>query len=62
MKPVKDPELRGSTLTIRGLTKRQVIRLRILAACHGRSMEAEVRSIIAKAIEADQPVVDEQPR
>jgi len=36
-----------ATLTIRGLDEETHTRLRVLAAQHGRSMEAEVRAILA---------------
>jgi plasmid stability protein len=39
-----------ATLTIRGLDDDIRDRLRLRAATHGRSMEAEVRSIIAEAV------------
>ncbi len=39
-----------ATLTIRGLDDDVRDRLRLRAATHGRSMEAEVRSILAEAV------------
>ena len=39
-----------ATLTIRGLDDDIRDRLRLRAATHGRSMEAEARSIIAEAV------------
>lgn len=44
-----------ATLTIRGLDDGTKTRLRVSAAQHGRSMEAEVRSILEEALPA-QPV------
>ncbi len=41
-----------ATLTIRGLDEDTKARLRVSAARHGRSMEAEVRSILAQALPA----------
>lgn len=37
-------------LTIRGLDSQVVQDLRILAASHGRSMEAEIREILTKSV------------
>ena len=39
-----------ATLTIRGLDEETHARLRIRAAQHGRSMEAEVRTILAECL------------
>jgi plasmid stability protein len=39
-----------ATLTIRGLNDETKARLRLSAARHGRSMEAEVRSILEEAL------------
>ena len=39
-----------ATLTIRGLDNDTKARLRVSAARHGRSMEAEVRSILKEAL------------
>jgi plasmid stability protein len=39
-----------ATLTIRGLDDDTKARLRVRAASHGRSMEAEVRSILQEAL------------
>jgi plasmid stability protein len=39
-----------ATLTIRGLDDQTKTRLRVRAAHHGRSMEAEVRSILREAL------------
>jgi antitoxin FitA len=41
-----------ATLTIRGLDEDIKARLRVSAARHGRSMEAEVRSILKEALPA----------
>jgi plasmid stability protein len=41
-----------ATLTIRGLDEETHARLRVLAAQHGRSMEAEVRAILAERLAA----------
>ncbi len=43
-----------ATLTIRGLDDATKARLRVSAARHGRSMEAEVRSIIEEALPSQQ--------
>ena len=43
-----------ATLTIRGLDDDTKSRLRVRAARHGRSMEAEVRSILEEALPAEQ--------
>ncbi|HUB40723.1 MAG TPA: Arc family DNA-binding protein [Streptosporangiaceae bacterium] len=39
-----------TTLTIRGLDEETRARLRVRAAHHGRSMEAEVRAILREAL------------
>jgi antitoxin FitA len=44
-----------ATLTIRGLTDTTKARLRVRAALHGRSMEAEVRAILQDALPPEQP-------
>jgi plasmid stability protein len=41
-----------ATLTIRGLDEATKARLRLSAALHGRSMEAEVRAILDDALPA----------
>jgi plasmid stability protein len=41
-----------ATLTIRGLDEDTKARLRVSAARHGRSMEAEVRSILEETLPA----------
>jgi plasmid stability protein len=46
-----------ATLTIRNVDAAVKERLRVRAARHGRSMEAELRSIISEAVEVDR----EQP-
>lgn len=43
-----------ATLTIRGLDDETKARLRVSAARHGRSMEAEVRNILQEALPAEQ--------
>ncbi len=43
-----------ATLTIRGLDDETKARLRVSAARHGRSMEAEVRSILEEALPSQQ--------
>ena len=43
-----------ATLTIRGLDDDTKARLRVRAARHGRSMEAEVRSILEEALPSHQ--------
>lgn len=43
-----------ATLTIRGLDDGTKARLRVSAARHGRSMEAEVRSILEEALPSQQ--------
>lgn len=42
-----------ATLTIRGLDDATKTRLRVRAARHGRSMEAEVRSILEDALPSE---------
>jgi antitoxin FitA len=44
-----------ATLTIRGLDEKTKARLRVRAARHGRSMEAEVRAILDDALPSPQP-------
>jgi len=44
-----------ATLTIRGLDEEIHARLRIRAAQHGRSMEAEVRAILAECLAPHAP-------
>ena len=44
-----------ATLTIRGLDEETHARLRVLAAQHGRSMEAEVRAILAERLASPVP-------
>jgi plasmid stability protein len=46
-----------ATLTIRGLDDETKARLRVSAARHGRSMEAEVRSILEEALPSQQTSV-----
>jgi plasmid stability protein len=43
-----------TTLTIRNVDTAVKERLRVRAARHGRSMEAELRAILADALETDQ--------
>jgi plasmid stability protein len=43
-----------ATLTIRGLDDNTKARLRVRAARHGRSMEAEVRAILEAALPSEQ--------
>lgn len=43
-----------ATLTIRGLDDQTKARLRLRAASHGRSMEAEVRAILHDALPSPQ--------
>jgi plasmid stability protein len=43
-----------ASLTVRGLDQETKARLRIRAARHGRSMEAEVRSILREALAAQE--------
>jgi plasmid stability protein len=45
-----------ATLTIRGIDEVVKRKLRIQAAKHQRSMEAEVRAILARAVEEGAPV------
>jgi plasmid stability protein len=44
-----------ATLTIRGLDEEMHARLRVRAAQHGRSMEAEVRAILAHCLASPAP-------
>jgi antitoxin FitA len=44
-----------ATLTIRGLDEETHARLRVRAAQHGRSMEAEVRVILAECLASPAP-------
>ncbi|WP_327176720.1 plasmid stabilization protein [Streptomyces sp. NBC_01335] len=44
-----------ATLTIRGLDDAIHARLRVQAARHGRSMEAEVRAILSEQLESAPP-------
>lgn len=44
-----------ATLTIRGLDDESHARLRVRAAQHGRSMEAEVRAILQEQLSASPP-------
>jgi antitoxin FitA len=44
-----------ATLTIRGLDDETKVRLRVQAARHGRSMEAEVRDILDRAVTPSLP-------
>jgi plasmid stability protein len=44
-----------ATLTIRGIDDDTKARLRVRAAHHGRSMEAEVRSILEEALPPRRP-------
>ncbi len=44
-----------ATLTIRGLDEDTKLRLRVSAARHGRSMEAEARAILTDALPSQQP-------
>jgi plasmid stability protein len=44
-----------ATLTIRGLDEETKTRLRVSAARHGRSMEAEVRYILEEALPSERP-------
>lgn len=46
-------EIAMATLTIRNIDAAVKERLRVRAARHGRSMEAELRSIVTEAVEAD---------
>lgn len=45
-------------ISVRGLDERVTARLRIRAAQHGRSMEAEVRKILTEAVDAPEPPTD----
>jgi antitoxin FitA len=45
-----------ATLTIRQIDERTKNRLRVRAAHHGRSMEAEAREILCSALTASSPV------
>lgn len=47
--------LHGTTLTIRNVDPAMKERLRIRAARHGQSMEAELRAILADAMRDDRP-------
>ncbi len=44
-----------ATLTVRGLDDATKTRLRVRAAHHGRSMEAEVRAILEDALPSETP-------
>jgi plasmid stability protein len=44
-----------AALTVRGLDDETKARLRVSAARHGRSMEAEARAILEDALPAQQP-------
>ena len=44
-----------ATLTIRNLDEETKARLRVRAARHGRSMEAEARTLLAAAVRAPAP-------
>lgn len=44
-----------ASLTVRGLDQETKSRLRVRAAQHGRSMEAEVRAIIQQALAESEP-------
>ncbi len=44
-----------ATLTVRGLDDATKTRLRVRAARHGRSMEAEVRAILEDALPSEPP-------
>jgi antitoxin FitA len=46
-------EITMATLTIRNVDAAVKERLRVRAARHGRSMEAELRAILSDAVEAD---------
>ena len=46
---------RGATLTIRNVDVRLKGVLRVRAARHGHSMEAELRDILRRALAADEP-------
>ena len=45
----------STTLTIRNLSEPSKQKLRIQAARHGRSMEAEAREILSRAVEDPKP-------
>lgn len=45
-----------ASLTIRNLNEETKRRLRLRAARHGRSMEAEARAVLDRAVVADEPV------
>lgn len=45
----------NTTLTIRNVDRRLKERLRVRAAQHGQSMEAELRQILRETLEVDQP-------
>jgi plasmid stability protein len=47
-----------SAITVRKLPDEVKQRLRMRAAAHGRSMEAEARSILVEALAPDEPPVD----
>lgn len=47
--------MRVATLVIRDLDEAVKSRLRVQAAEHGRSMEAEARAILADAVRANRP-------
>ena len=49
----------STTLTIRNLPEPIKQKLRIQAASHGRSMEAEAREILTQAVTTDLPVAAE---
>lgn len=44
-----------ATLTVRGIDEQTKTRLRVRAARHGRSMEAEARAILRDALPPEQP-------
>jgi plasmid stability protein len=50
----------SSTLTIRNLDEGVKQKLRLRAASHQRSMEAEARDILAKGLAEEQPRVEQQ--
>lgn len=45
-----------ATLTVRGLDEETKTRLRVRAAGHGRSMEAEARAILREHLSVPEPV------
>jgi len=47
----------STTLTIRNLDETVKQKLRVLAATHGRSMEAEVREILAREVQTEEKAV-----